>query len=483
MTEGPAGAAVAIDQGTTATKAHRLDPDGRFETFATVEHRQIYPQPGWVEHDPEELLAGIRACLQRSGAASALGIANQGETVVAWDAATGRPVHNAIVWQDARTRDRIERLTSEGAEALTLERAGLPLDPYFSASKLRWLIDHAEDAADLLRRGRLRLGTSDAFFLDRLAGRYVTDVTTASRTSLMNLATRQWDPELCGLFGVPMEALPEIVPTAGELATVAHEGRDMPLTASVVDQQAALFGHGCHGAGQAKITFGTGAFALALVGPSPRRDSGSGLLPTIAWQIGDGAADYAVDGGVYNAASAVNWARDLGLFAAFDEIDRFEGEAAIARGLVFVPALSGLACPHWDRRAAGMWLGLGLETTRLDLVRAVLEGVALRSAEVLREIGRLVELTGPVSIDGGLSRNAYFRTFLANALGREVTVPSSAELTGLGTAQLALLGAGAPRDALPPAPRAACRVRPTNPLPADMLARFDAAVSRARAWR
>lgn len=483
MTERTAGAVVAIDQGTTATKCHRLTPDGRFQTFATVEHRQIYPHPGWVEHDPEELLANVRDCLDRSGDAAALGIANQGETVVAWDAATGRSVHNAIVWQDARTRDEIERLKSEGAESLTLERAGLPLDPYFSASKLRWLIDHAKGAADLLRRGRLRLGTSDAFFLDRLAGRYVTDVTTASRTSLMNLATRQWDPDLCALFGVPIEVLPEIVPTAGELAVVAQGGRDIPLTASAVDQQAALFGHGCHRPGQAKITFGTGAFALALVGSSPPRDPGCGLLPTIAWKIGGGAADYAVDGGVYNAASAVNWARELGLFADFDEIDRFAGEAAIARGLVFVPALSGLACPHWDRRAAGLWLGLGLETTRPDLVRAVLEGVALRSAEVLREIGRLVELTGPVSIDGGLSRNAYFRTFLANALRREVIVPSSAELTGLGIAQLALIGAGTPRDALPPAPPAACRVAPTEPLPAEVLARFDEAVARARAWR
>ncbi len=477
------GSVVAIDQGTTATKAHRLFPDGRFETFASIEHHQIYPQPGWVEHDPEALLANLRACLDRAGHAAAIGLANQGETVVAWDADSGRPLHNAIVWQDARTQATTERLKAAGAEALTLERAGLPLDPYFSASKLRWLIDHAEGAAELLARGRLRLGTSDAFFLHRLAGRYVTDVTTASRTGLMNLQTRRWDPELCALFGMPVDALPAILPTAGALGTVPVNGREIPITASAVDQQAALFGHGCRRPGDAKITFGTGAFALALVGEVPKRDAASGLLPTVAWQL-PSSTDYAVDGGVYNAASAVNWARDIGLFADFAEIDDFAGGSAIDRGLVFVPALSGLACPHWDRRAAGLWLGMGLETTRLDLAQAVLEGIALRAAEVLAAMGRLVPLAGAVSIDGGLSRNGYFCRFLADALGREIVVPSSAELTGLGAAQLALVGAGAARlEALPPAPPPARRIAPQAALPASGHARFAEAVRRARDWR
>jgi glycerol kinase len=475
---------VAIDQGTTATKAHRLSLDGKFDTFASIEHRQIFPQPGWVEHDANELLANVRACLDQAGDAAAIGLANQGETVVAWDAATGRPLHNAIVWQDARTQGTTEHLKAEGAEALILERAGLPLDPYFSASKLRWLIDHADGARDLLKQGRLRLGTSDAFFLDRLTARYVTDVTTASRTSLMNLTTRQWDAELCALFGVPMEALPEILPTAGNFGATRAGRRDVPITASVVDQQAALFGHGCHSPGAAKITFGTGAFALALVGPASKRDAASGLLATIAWQIAGNAPDYAVDGGVYNAASAVNWARDLGLFRDFAEINSFEGDTAISRGLVFVPALSGLACPHWDRRAAGLWLGMGLETTRLDLVRAVLEGVALRTAEVLAAMGKLIALQGPVSIDGGLSRNGYFCDFLAAALGREIVVPSSAELTGLGAAQLALIGAGrASVDSLPPAPPPSRRIIPDRPLAPELHARFADAVRRARDWR
>lgn len=481
MSTASATGVVAIDQGTTATKLHRLRPDGSFETLATREHRQIYPQPGWVEHDAEELLDNVRACLDLAGDAAAIGIANQGETVVAWDADTGRPLHNAIVWQDARTQDVTERLKRQGAEALTLERAGLPLDPYFSASKLRWLLDHAEGAAELHAHGRLRLGTSDAFFLERLGGRHVTDVTTASRTSLLNLQTLDWDPELCELFGVPMDALPEIRRTVGDFGVARLGARELPITASMVDQQAALFGHGCRRPGDVKITFGTGAFALALVGAEPRRDSGAGLLPTVAWQTPEAVA-YAVDGGVYNAASAVNWARELGLFNAFAEIESFDGAPAIARGLAFVPALSGLACPHWDRRAAGMWLGMDLATTRLDLVRAVLEGVALRSAEVIAAMGRIAPVGGSVSIDGGLSRNGYFCAFLAAALDREVMVPSSAELTGLGTAQLALIGAGAADAASLPPPPPQRRVT-AEPLGHELHARFAEAVQRARNWR
>ncbi len=479
----PAGSVIAIDQGTTATKAHLLSPDGRFETLATIEHRQIHPRAGWVEHDAEELLGNVRACLEHAGDAAAIGIANQGETVVAWDGATGRPLYNAIVWQDARTQDATERLKADGAEALTRERAGLPLDPYFSASKLRWLIDHADGAGELLNQGRLRLGTSDTFLLDRLTGHYATDAATASRTSLMNLATRDWDPDLCALFGVPIEILPEIRPSAGSFGTVRIAGRALPVSAAIVDQQAALFGHGCRRPGEVKITLGTGAFALALTGRAPRRDPASGLLPTVAWQIAE-RTDYAVDGGVYNAGSAVNWVRALGLFRDFAEIQSFDGESAISRGLVFVPALSGLACPHWDRRAAGLWLGLGLETTRLDLVRAVLEGVALRCAEVLAAMENLVPLHGAVSIDGGLSRNGYFRGFLAAALGREIVVPASVELTGLGAARLALIGAGlANLESLPPAPPPARRITPAAPLPPELHARFAEALRRARDWR
>jgi glycerol kinase len=470
---------LAIDQGTTGTKPHCLHTDGRFETLPGLEHRQILPRPGWVEHDPEELIGHLENCLGKAGPARAIGIANQGETVVAWDAQTKRPIYNAIVWQDARTNDAIAALKEGGHEETTLDRAGLPLDPYFSASKLRWLLDNVEDAKSLREQGRLRLGTSDAFFLDRMAGTYATDVTTASRTSLMNLETLAWDPALCDLFGVPIECLPEIRSTADDFGTIGG----IPVTASAVDQQAALFGHGCRKSGDAKITFGTGAFALCVAGDKPLRDVASGLLPTIAWRLRDAAPAYALDGGVYNAASAVNWARGLGLFADYDEIDTYSTASAISRDLAFVPALSGLGCPYWDRSAAGMWLGLGLDTTKADMMQALLEGVALRAGEVITAMSRLAPIGKHISIDGGLAKNGYFGRFVADVLGREITIPASTELTGLGTAQLALIGAGlADIDTLPPLPAPKARLA-AGKLADEYRMKFHTAVTRSRNWR
>jgi glycerol kinase len=471
---------IAIDQGTTGTSAHRLRSDGTFETIAEFEHRQIYPQQGWVEHDPEELARHVDDILDQAGDAAAIGIANQGETVVAWDAATKRPIYNAIVWQDARTSDVTERLKADGAEELTLQIAGLPLDPYFSATKLRWLLDNVPEARELRRAGRLRLGTSDSFFLDRLTGRFATDLTTASRTSLMNLEMLQWDERLADLFGVPIECLPEIRPTAG----LFGDTRGVPVAASLVDQQAALFGHGCRHKGDAKITFGTGAFALAIAGEAVPRDPESGLEATVAWKIGDAPCAYALQGGIYNAASAVNWARSLGLFADYKEIDNFAAKPAIERGLVFVPALSGLSCPYWDRHAAGLWLGMGLDTSRFDMMQGLLEGVALLAETALAAIDKLSPLAPVLSVDGGLARNGYFLRFLADATNRRVRVPSSAELTGLGAAQLAMIGARlADVDTLPPPPPPKAEIAPQAPLSADLHARFAEAVERAKAWR
>jgi glycerol kinase len=476
----PEAFTLAVDQGTTGTKAHRLRADGTFETLATLEHRQIYPQQGWVEHDPEELVRHVETVLERAAGAAAIGIANQGETVIAWDALTKRPIHNAIVWQDARTADVTERLKADGAEKLTLAVAGLPLDPYFSATKLRWLLDNVPEAKALRSAGRLRFGTSDSFFLDRLTGTFATDVTTASRTSLMNLETLQWDPRLADLFGVPIECLPEIRPTA----CLFGETHGIPVTASLVDQQAALFGHGCRRKGDAKITFGTGAFALSVDGAKVPRDPESGLEATIAWKIGDAPCAYALQGGIYNAASAVNWARSLGLFADYQEIDNFAGDSAIARGLVFVPALSGLSCPYWDRRAAGLWLGLGLETTQNDMMQALLEGVALLAERVTAAIDKLSPLAPVLSVDGGLTRNRYFTRFLADAMDKKVRVPSSAELTGLGAAQLAMIGAGLTTlNTLPPLPSPKAEITPATPLSAELRARFADAIARSRGWR
>ena len=463
----------AIDQGTTSTRILVVDGDGPGKVVHSARHAQHHPQAGFVEHDPEELIAHIRECVAAAGTLDALGIDNQGESCLAWDSETGEALSPVIVWQDARTQSAIERLKREGAEALTLEHAGLPLDPYFSASKLRWLIDNNARVKDALKRGRLRLGTTDAFFLQRLTGRCATDVTTASRTSLMNLQTGAWDEELCRLFGVPVETLPEIRPTVSDFGAIAG----IQVTASLVDQQAALYGHGCRKAGDIKITFGTGAFVLAVTGGDILRAPERGLLPTVAWQIGE-ERHYAVDGGVYNAGSAVEWAERIGLLHDLAELAQFTQAPAIARGLAFVPALSGLAAPHWDRRAAGLFIGMGLETGRLDLLQAMLEGVALRTAEVVAAMAASVKLSPRISIDGGLTRSAYFRQFLADCLGKSLTLPANDELTAYGTAALAARGIGL---TLPLSPVAEAITPRTDA--SAWRTRFTDAVSRAKGWR
>ncbi len=475
---------LAIDQGTTKTKCFSLHPERGFERVVSPEHKQIYPRPGWVEHDPEELLGNVTRCLEHAGNVSAIGLANQGETVIAWDSKTGQPIYNAIVWQDQRTHDFVKRLKADGAEQLTLERAGLPLDPYFSASKLRWIIDNVSGARDLLKKNRLRLGTSDAFFLDRLAFVYATDVTTASRTSLMNLRSMMWDDELCRLFGVPLEILPKIRPTTGEFGQVKIEDGTIPITASVVDQQAALFGHRCFEPGQVKVTFGTGAFALANAGATPRQDPDSGILATVAWQLKDRAPVYAVDGGVYSAASAVDWLKQVGLISGIEELGALKGDAAAAREIFFVPALSGLACPYWDRTAAGLWIGLGLETTKEDLIKSVLEGVAFRTSEALSALWHLVGESETVSIDGGLTNNPYFCQFLADVLNKNLRIPGAADMTALGTAYLAMLGATSSKREieLPDVSLGRTIISPKEDCSAHR-SKFQEAVSRSMNWR
>lgn len=468
---------ISIDQGTTGTKAHSLDEDGIFQTIFHREHQQIYPKPQWVEHDPLELLKNVTDCIRHADQGAILALANQGETIMAWDSQTKRPIYNAIVWQDARTNDFIEKLKADGRETEVLEKAGLPLDCYFSASKFRWILDHVDEAKILLREKRLRMGTSDAFFLDSLTGAFVTDIATASRTSLLNIKTGNWDEGLCTLFGVPMETLPKIGPSAGEIA-VLPDGKI--FGSSIVDQQAALYGHGCRKMGDSKITFGTGAFALTLAGEKMIADPKSGILPTIAWKIREEPTLYALDGGVYNAASAVNWARQLGLFSEYHEIDPFAAQSALERGLVFVPALSGLGSPYWDRSAAGMWLGLSLETNRTDMMLALLEGVALRAREVILAQHQLISSAGNISIDGGMTKNQYFTQFLADILNQEIILPSTSELTGLGAAMLAFAGQGK----TPPTPSAPKTIiHPVAPIASSHLAKFSDAITRSRRWR
>lgn len=432
---------LAIDQGTTSTRALVSETPGTENIICVFEHRQHYPQPGRVEHDPVELVHNIQQCieigLEKHPDIFAIGIDNQGESCLAWDADTKQAVSPIIVWLDSRTQPAIEKLQSEGAEKVVLELSGLPLDAYFSASKLAWIMRNIPAAKTLYRRGKLCLGTTDAFFLHKLTGRFVSDISTASRTSLMDLQTGQWSPQLCEVFGVPIDTLPKIVPSTGDFGSIKSNGASVAITASLVDQQASLFGHGCRNKGEAKITFGTGAFALLLTGEKPHRSPEQGLLPTVAWQQERGPVTYALDGAVYNAGSAVNWAKSLGLFDSFTQINKFPRPCAIERDLAFVPALSGLACPHWDRRAAGLWIGLSLDITAMDMMQSILEGIAFRAAEVIDAMNKITPVAESISIDGGVSNNPYFCQFLSDMLGRNIKVQQFSELTAIGTAALA----------------------------------------------
>ncbi len=459
----------AIDQGTTSTRCLVIGPGGDWRLAASRRHRQEHPQPGWVEHDPEELLANIRAVLEAAGPVDRIALANQGESCLAWDAATGAPLSPVIVWQDARTASHLAAMP-ESAVALSRRVSGLPLDSYFSASKLGWIVANLPAAAAAHAAGRLRLGTTDAFFLDRLTERFVTDRATASRTGLMDLRGGGWSEELCRLHGVPVDCLPEIV--AVDAGFGAVDGT--PVAVSIVDQQAALCGHGCHRPGDTKITFGTGAFLLSVTGDAPRAPAG--LLPTVAWSRRDGGTVYAVEGGVYDAGAALEWARRIGLYDRVEELSGFDGLPAIRRGLACVPALSGLAAPHWDRTAAPLMIGMDHATDRRDLVRAVLEGIALLTADLLASLGEPPSRGGGISIDGGLARNPYFAQFLASACGREIVVPPMHELTALGLARLCGLDVDGARAG-------AARFEPDGSVGDDDRALFAEAVARSRAWR
>jgi glycerol kinase len=432
-------------------------------------HGQFHPAPGWVEHDPEELLRNIEAVLQAAGPVDAIGLANQGESCLAWDAQTGKALSPVIVWQDARTADALARL-DPSAEQRSKEVCGLPLDPYFSASKLGWLLKNVPAVADANTAGRLRLGTTDAFFLDRLTGSFVTDLATASRTGLLELKSGAWSAEMCALHGVPIASLPQIRTVDGGFGRIG----ETPVKASIVDQQGALYGHNCRKRGDCKITFGTGAFLLALSGSE--RPQESELLPTIAWRLDGHPPTFAIEGGVYDAGAALEWARNIGLFSALEELGTFEGPSALSRGLVFVPALSGLAAPYWDRKAVPLFIGMDHSTDRRDMVRAVLEGIAMLTVGLIHAASKVTELGESISIDGGLSQSRYFAQFLASASKRTISVPPMHELTALGLAEFCGVEVAATRlSALSFAPDGSVTERDHH--------RFAQAVERARGWK
>lgn len=488
---------LALDQGTTSSRAIVFDLAGRPVAAAQKEFRQYYPQPGWVEHDPEDLWTTQRDCaaeaLASAGLASAdiaaVGIANQRETTLLWDRRTGKPVHPAIVWQDRRTADHCARLRAGGVEPMIAEKTGLRLDPYFSATKLSWLLDNVAGARAAAERGELAFGTVDTWLLWQLTGGRVhaTDVSNASRTLLLNLAAGAWDDDLLRLFRIPAAVLPEIRDTAGDFGAVASglPAAGAPVAALAGDQQAALFGQACLRSGMAKATYGTGAFLLLHTGREIVR-SRHDLLTTVAWRLG-GETTYALEGSVFVAGAVIQWLRDeLGLVADAAELDRLAASVPDAGGAILVPAFTGLGAPHWDPAARGAILGLTRGVNRAHLCRAALESIAFQTAGLLgameKDAGRaLAELR----VDGGASRSAPLLQIQADLLGRAVVRPRVSETTALGAAALAGIGAGliAPEEfAAAWTPDA--RAEPTLDAAARerRLAEWARAVERSRDW-
>jgi len=441
------GAILAIDQGTTRTKAIVFDVKAHPLAESASEVRVIYPRPGWVEQDPRELLQSVvqngRAAIAAAEAeVIGMGLANQGETVVAWNRCTGEPVYNAIVWQDRRTDQECERLKQMGADRLIRDRTGLPVDPYFSGTKLAWLLDNVPEARKLAERGDLLGGTTDAWFLWQLTGEHRTDDSTASRTMLYNPRTRDWDDDILQLLNLPRCILPTIQPSCSNFGSASVFGRLVSIAASVVDQQAGLFGQACHTPGDTKVTYGTGAFILLNAGdrfPTSKH----GLLPTVAWSIGN-QVTYALDGGIYVAGAAIQWLRDeLGVIRTSEEAEAMALSVPDSGGVFFVPALSGLAAPYWDSYARGTIIGLTRGSSRAHLVRAALEGIAFRTRDVVdamsHDVGHPVR---SIKVDGGASANVFLMQSLADLLRADVRVAAIPETTALGAAFMAGLGTG-----------------------------------------
>jgi glycerol kinase len=441
---------LALDQGTTGSTALVIHQDGAVLGRGYREFTQYFPQPGWVEHDPDEIfrisVAAMAEALAASGEQPAgLGITNQRETVVLWDRKTLAPVAPAIVWQDRRTTERCRELRACGVESLLRERTGLVADPYFSATKLEWLL-RDRDVRRRAARGELAAGTIETWLVSKLTGGkvHVTDHTNASRTLLYDLRTRNWHPELLQLFEVPLEVLPEVVPSSGAVGETdpAHLGRPLPIAGLAGDQQAALFGQGCVSPGLAKNTYGTGAFLLVLAGeavPSPP----AGLLATAACGP-RGEPAYALEGSVFIAGAAIQWLRDgLGLIANAAESETQARSVADTGGVHFVPAFVGLGTPYWEPEARGTITGLTRGTTRAHLVRAALEAMAFSSTELLNAMAAAEHLTVPaLRVDGGAAANDWLMQFQADLLGVPVERPDLVETTALGAAGLAGLALG-----------------------------------------
>ena len=445
---------LAIDQGTTSTRAILFDRDARLVASAQRELKQHYPQIGWVEHDPEDIwndaLAVSLEALAQSGVdlsrVAAIGITNQRETVLVWNRKTGVPIHRAIVWQDRRTADRCAELKASGAEAEVMAKTGLVLDPYFSATKIDWLLDNVSGARAAAERGELAFGTVDSFLLWRLTGGAVhaTDATNASRTSLYDIREQHWDPDLCRLFHVPEAMLPEVRDTAGNFGVTASGlfDRQIPIGGMAGDQQAALIGQACFEPGMAKATYGTGGFLLVNTGGGAIAST-SGLLTTIAYRL-DGETVYALEGSIFVAGAAIQWLRDgLGIISAASETDALAAAIPDSHGIYMVPAFVGLGAPHWDAEARGAIFGLTLDSTGAHLARAALEAAAYQTFDLVEAMtADGCAAPADLRVDGGMAANGWLCQFLADILQVRVQRPLNVETTALGAAFLAGLATG-----------------------------------------
>jgi glycerol kinase len=439
---------LALDQGTTSSRAILFDEAGLPVAMAQREFPQLYPEPGWVEHDPKEILRSqrdvAREVFQKKRVAvkdvMAVGITNQRETTLLWDRQTGEPLHNAIVWQDRRTAEMCQDLRQAGAESLVRERTGLVIDPYFSGTKLAWLLDEVPGARARAERGELAFGTVDSWLVWQLTGNrtHVTDPTNASRTMLFNIHSGDWDEELLRLLRVPRALLPEVHPSAHAFGMLpaAVLGEPLIIAGIAGDQQAALFGQACHESGMAKNTYGTGCFMLLHTGGKAVAST-SGLISTACAQTRD--REYALEGSVFIAGAVVQWLRDeLGFFSSSSEIEKLAASVLDPGGVFLVPAFTGLGAPYWDPHARGTIVGLTRGTSRAHIARAALESIAYQSAEVLEAMQkdsgqRLAELR----VDGGASANDLLMQFQADILGVPVVRPKVLETTALGAAYLA----------------------------------------------
>ncbi len=478
---------LAIDQGTTGTTCLVFDAEGRVAGRAYSEFEQFFPRPGWVEHDAAEIWEVTRRVAAEAIASAgiegadldAIGITNQRETVVAWDPETGKPLHRALVWQDRRTAERCEELRAAGLEPLVRERTGLTVDPYFSATKIEWLLRNAEGIE------RAVFGTVDSWLLFKLTGRHVTDFSNASRTMLFDIHRLAWDAELCEAFGVDPGRLPEPLPSAGVFGTTAEFGGEVPVAGVAGDQQAALFGQAAHAPGEAKNTYGTGSFVLlncgAEVPPAP-----DGLLATVAWGIGEQVA-YALEASIFVTGAAVQWLRDgLGVISAAAETETLAASLDSNDGVYFVPALTGLGSPHFDPYARGTIVGLTRGSGRAHLARAALEAIAYQAVDAVRAqeaaAERPLEL---LKADGGAAANRWLMQFQADVLGVPVVVPEVAETTALGAAFLAGVATGAwTLERVAEVWREAARYEPRMPSAERqrLLADWARALERSRGW-